>query len=229
MTQPIDQWYYAKGNQQQGPVSKDDLQQLVTQGMVTSGDLVWAEGMAQWEPAGTVFAGAVAPAGVYGGIAGGGDGGNLGMIGYYNPMLTGGMPYAGFWWRFLAALLDGALVNVVSVLMVFGIGLVGATLLGMSEFAATLIGQLLAYVVAWLYEALMTSSRYCGTLGKMAVGLKVVRPDGQPIGFGRATGRHFAKYLSAIILMVGYIMAAFTEKKQGLHDIICDTIVIRKP
>jgi uncharacterized RDD family membrane protein YckC len=83
-------------------------------------------------------------------------------------------------------------------------------------------------VLNWLYYSLLESSVWQGTLGKKALGLEVTDLDGNRISFGRATGRFFAKFISAIILFIGYIMAGFTEKKQALHDIIAGTLVIRK-
>jgi uncharacterized RDD family membrane protein YckC len=74
----------------------------------------------------------------------------------------------------------------------------------------------------------MESSARQATLGKMALGIVVTDLDGNRIGFGRATGRYFAKILSALILLIGFIMAAFTQKKQGLHDIIAGTLVVKK-
>ena len=65
------------------------------------------------------------------------------------------------------------------------------------------------------------------TPGKMALDLKVVRPDGGPISLGRAVGRYFAKIVSGIILMIGYIMAGFDSEKRALHDMMCDTRVIK--
>jgi uncharacterized RDD family membrane protein YckC len=63
--------------------------------------------------------------------------------------------------------------------------------------------------------------------GKLALGLKVVRPDGSAVGYGRALGRYFAGILSWMILFIGYIMVAFDSEKRGLHDMICDTRVIK--
>ena len=80
----------------------------------------------------------------------------------------------------------------------------------------------------WLYFALMESSRFQGTLGKMAVQIKVTDLEGNRLTFGRATGRHFGKIVSGLTLGIGYIMAAFTEKKQGLHDIMAGCLVVRK-
>jgi uncharacterized RDD family membrane protein YckC len=70
-------------------------------------------------------------------------------------------------------------------------------------------------------------AKMAATPGKMAVGLKVIRPDGSPVSVGRAAGRYFAKILSTIILLIGYIMAGFDSQKRALHDMICDTRVIK--
>jgi uncharacterized RDD family membrane protein YckC len=61
----------------------------------------------------------------------------------------------------------------------------------------------------------------------MALSMKVTDLQGNRISFARATGRHFAKYISAMILLIGYIMAGFTERKQALHDMIAGTLVRR--
>ena len=75
----------------------------------------------------------------------------------------------------------------------------------------------------------MESSVKRATLGKMALGIAVTDVDGRRITFMRATGRHFAKMISGLILLIGYLMAAWTKKKQGLHDILAGTLVVNKP
>jgi uncharacterized RDD family membrane protein YckC len=96
-------------------------------------------------------------------------------------------------------------------------------------FIHAMIGlALLRLMLNWLYFSLLESSAWQATLGKKALGLEVTDLDGNRISFGRATGRFFAKFISSIILGVGYIMAGFTEKKQALHDILAGTLVIRK-
>jgi len=79
----------------------------------------------------------------------------------------------------------------------------------------------------WIYEAAMESSAKQATVGKMVLGLKVTDLEGHRISFARATGRHFAKLISAMILLIGYIMAGFNERKQALHDMIAGTLVVR--
>ena len=86
----------------------------------------------------------------------------------------------------------------------------------------------LVIVLAWLYGALMESSRYQATLGKMVLGIVVTDMNGQRVSIARATGRHFGKWVSSLILGIGYLMIAFTEKKQGLHDIMAGCLVVVK-
>lgn len=88
------------------------------------------------------------------------------------------------------------------------------------------IAALVGIVLGCTYETFFVV-KYGATPGKMALGLKVVRPDGSGIDVGRAIGRYFAKMLSAIIIYIGYIMAGFDAQKRALHDMICDTRVIK--
>jgi len=90
------------------------------------------------------------------------------------------------------------------------------------------ITVVISVLLSWCYEAYFLSSNRQATPGKMALGLKVTNLNGQRISFDQATGRHFAKYLSRVILLIGYIMAAFTERKQALHDVIAGTLVLRR-
>ena len=74
----------------------------------------------------------------------------------------------------------------------------------------------------------MESSSKQATLGKMVLGIVVTDAGGNRISFGRALGRNLAKIISDIILFIGHFMVAFTEKKQGLHDLIAGTLVVVK-
>lgn len=140
--------------------------------------------------------------------------------------------YGGFWIRLMAYLIDGILLNVVFwiLALIVGVQLIPADparvdpaqlMAEMGKF------QIAALIVTWLYFALMESSPRGATVGKMVCGLRVVDAQGNRISFGRATGRFFAKFISAMILMIGYLMVAFTEKKRGLHDIIAGTLVVK--
>ena len=90
-----------------------------------------------------------------------------------------------------------------------------------------IVGFAFSACASWIYEAAMESSSKQATVGKMALGLIVTDLEGQRISFLRATGRHFAKFISAMILFIGYIMAGVTERKQALHDMIAGTLVRR--
>ena len=98
-------------------------------------------------------------------------------------------------------------------------------LTGSSRQIAAINIALLA--AAWVYWALMESSRWQATIGKKLLGLRVTDLQGQRIGFGRASGRHWAKLISNLTLLMGYAMAGFTEKKQALHDMIARCLVLK--
>ena len=170
-----------------------------------------------------------------------------GTVAPYTPsgtMLFVPPAYAGFWLRFLAYVIDnivlGVIFGVVALLAIAAIGvdyfraMVQGLQDGNGEFpvafvSAIFIAVLLTAVVSWIYHAWMESSQYQGTLGKMALGLIVTDLNDQPVTFGRASGRFFAKIITGLIpLGIGYIMAGFTEKKQALHDMIASCLVLRK-
>ena len=145
-----------------------------------------------------------------------------------------GVGYGGFWIRVVAAIIDAIIVRVVvaPVGMIFGgLGLAGGMMSGIPHIGFRLLGRGVTFILlifgSWLYEAFMESSSYQATLGKMIFGMKVTDLNGNRISFERATGRHFAKWLSAMILGIGYIMVGFTERKQGLHDLLAGTLVRR--
>jgi uncharacterized RDD family membrane protein YckC len=131
------------------------------------------------------------------------------------------MEYAGFWRRFAAWLIDYILVGVVT-------GILVAILGGIGDDAGTGIGYFLSVIGSLLYYSVLESSANQATVGKMALGIQVTDLQGNRISFGRALGRTLAKILSGLILLIGYIMAAFTAKKQGLHDMIAGTLVVKK-
>ncbi len=87
---------------------------------------------------------------------------------------------------------------------------------------------LMQVIILWLYYALMESSAKQGTLGKQWCGLLVTDMEGRRIGFGKASGRFFGKYVSAVILYIGFLMCLWTEKKQCLHDIMAGTQVLKR-
>lgn len=155
----------------------------------------------------------------------------------YRPMSIGTpaatVGYAGFWRRALALLIDTLLATLLSVVIAFPVGLVfGVAMAGRGLEAETaifgeLLGQLLGMLISWLYFTLCESSEWQATPGKKLLGLRVTDLDGRRIGFGRANGRYWAKILSALTLLIGYLMAGFTARKQALHDLLASTLVVR--
>ena len=147
---------------------------------------------------------------------------------------SSGVRYGGFWMRFVAAIIDGVLVQ----LVVFPAAAIVGAMIGLAGGAVNMPGfgiHMVSFIISgtigllasWIYEAAMESSSKQATLGKMALGLKVTDLEGRRISFARATGRHFAKLVSGMIFLVGYIMAGFTQRKQALHDMIAGTLVQR--
>jgi uncharacterized RDD family membrane protein YckC len=148
--------------------------------------------------------------------------------------------YAGFWLRVVAAIIDGVLLGVVNSVIgaFFGGGIAAAvaqikpgeevssaTIMAIFGAVGTMI--LITLAIQFVYFAYLESSEKQATVGKMVLGLKVTDMSGQRISFGRAAGRFLGKFLSSMILGIGYIMAGFTEKKQALHDMVAGTLVVR--
>jgi uncharacterized RDD family membrane protein YckC len=127
------------------------------------------------------------------------------------------MIYSGFWMRAFALILDTLLMLPVSLLFAYFEK-------QDNLFWAGFFGSI---VFGWLYFSLFESGAWQATPGKRLMKIRVTSLQGERISFGRATGRYFAKILSAPILGIGYLMAAFTEKKQALYDMICETLVLK--
>ncbi|TXT22372.1 MAG: RDD domain-containing protein, partial [Planctomycetota bacterium] len=142
--------------------------------------------------------------------------------------------YAGFWLRFVAAVVDGFIqgILVFAVFLVFG-GILfaiqggGGNNGGPAEAIAGLLIWGFSIALPWLYSAYQESSESQATIGKKMLGIRVTDLNGNRISFGQATGRHFGKILSNLICSIGFLMAGFTEKKQALHDMLASTLVVR--
>jgi uncharacterized RDD family membrane protein YckC len=130
--------------------------------------------------------------------------------------------YAGFWRRFAANLVDSITVTVVIFIIPFMVGVV----FGRLSPGIQSIVSLLSWIGAGLYYPLMESSSSQATLGKQMLGIMVTDERGNRIKFGRALGRYLAKILSSLTLEIGYLMAAFTARKQALHDVVAGTLVV---
>jgi uncharacterized RDD family membrane protein YckC len=254
------QWYYADQGRQIGPLEETGLDDLVRAGLVRDDTLVWHDGMGAWQAHGIVrgrrqIEGIPALA-LSGGIRYCGecgrpfDANELVAIGmapicatckpiFLQRIREGGralgtMLYGGFWIRFVAVMVDGALLGVAGFLIGIPLRLlfmprvaaaVPSAALTPAVLGLTAVEALLGLVIACTYEVYFISTRGA-TVGKQALGLKVVRADGSAIPLGLAFGRYFAKWINAFTLYIGYIMAGFDEQKRALHDRICETRVI---
>jgi uncharacterized RDD family membrane protein YckC/Tfp pilus assembly major pilin PilA len=220
-------WFYANSSgTHEGPVDASFLQDAVRRGQLTSSTLVWREGMSQWAPfsaselnegAGTLL--------------------NSGVAISHPPPLPIGpthlqsqeVQYAGFWRRYFALFLDQMILSVP--LVVAGLGI--AFSLGWFNKAPAQslpafqgLFYLIYFLAAPFYYALQESSRYQATLGKRALGIKVTDLAGGRLTFANALGRWFAAILSYLTFYIGFVMAAFTQRKQALHDMVAKTLVV---
>lgn len=214
-------WYFSLQGQQYGPVPLLELRQRIAGAQLQPGDLVWHPSLPNWVMPSTLpqFADIQVP------------------LQYQNAYLNQGGGYAGFWLRVGASIIDALVLWIPGVLIQLPFQfMLQSQMRGVrpGQFPPASFFGMLAGIYAidicmrWLYFALMESSGKQGTLGKMACGIKVTDMDGNRIGFGQATGRYFGKIVSGLTIGIGFIMAGTTEKKQGLHDIMAKTLVVRK-
>lgn len=154
--------------------------------------------------------------------------------------------FAGFWLRFIALIIDAFIIGCVEfivfvpLLAAMGIGFVGAISEMDTEDPESAIGMIVALAAAataysilatgiqMIYYSIMESSKNQATLGKMVVGIKVTDMQGGRLDFTKALLRNLCKLISNFTLLIGYLMAGFTEKKQALHDMIAGTLVVKK-
>lgn len=120
---------------------------------------------------------------------------------------SAGVEYAGFWVRFAAAFVDGLILAAVGWLMPGD-------------------GWQLQYLVQAAYAICFVALKGA-TPGKMALGIKVISADGEPLSWGKSVLRYVASLVSGLILFIGYIMVAFDDQKRGLHDRIAKTYVVK--
>jgi len=172
---------------------------------------------------------------------------------YYQPVHAGpapGIGYAGFWIRFLAVFIDGIIIDVPLLIILFATegtaissystcvsnAINNAAATGSSQIsicANSLVGslgyfELIGLGVSFLYFVLLWS-KLGGTLGQRLLGLRVVdAATGTNIGIGRAIGRYIGYLISSAVLAIGLIWAAFDPRKQGWHDKMASTFVVRK-
>ena len=209
-------WFYSKMGRQEGPVTQGVLIELLHSGKLDRDSLVWTDGMDDWAKASSIdglFLRAQVP--------------HSPMPPNLSPHVrghaeVGDIVYAGFWRRLVAVFLDGLILAFLGNL----VGLVFSAL-GNPEMAQNL-GNLFATLIGWLYFATCESSENQATLGKSVMRIKVTNLEGGRITFAQASGRHFGKILSFLLFFVGFLMVAFTKRKQGLHDMMAGCLVVRR-
>lgn len=246
----MSEWYYADARRERlGPVAAGVIRDKFRNGELDLATLAWCEGMTEWKPLSAVADElqllVQANTGIdlradYTAI----EKGTASYSPYAASAATlqegssvvqgGNVVFAGFWRRVAAYFVDWTLLTIASYAILIPTSIVVTLASSRASSGGTSIAMILLTGVVYLvliafnimYPAWMHASRYQATLGKMVVGIKVVRSDGERISLGRGVGRIFATILSSLILCIGYLMAAFTERKQCLHDMVCDTLVV---
>jgi uncharacterized RDD family membrane protein YckC len=236
-------WYFVEGGDRKGPINDVEFDGLVRSGRVKADTIVWHEGLGDWQSYGAVSTSAVATAdGTARCVECGQTFPTTEMLQYEGSWVCAtckpvffqkvregivparGFVYGGFWVRFVAKFIDGILLQVVN--FIVRIPLLFMTDSAHPSLTFTFITIGISMVIAAAYGIFFVG-KYGATPGKMALRLRIVRADGGDVGYGLATGRHFAELLSSLTLLIGYIIAAFDDQKRTLHDRICDTRVIR--
>jgi uncharacterized RDD family membrane protein YckC len=241
-------WHYSdNGERQIGPVSDAEFQSLLASGAVNSETMVWRDGLKEWTKYGTLTQPATPGFSVatHRCAECGQNFPESDMIAFENSWVcaackprfvqklkegvapTGTLQYAGFWVRFGAKFIDGIIMNIMNFTIGLVIGFLFAAGHGGAHGAAKGVSSLLAIFVGAAY-VIYFNGRFGATPGKMALKLKIVRPDGSPINYSRAGGRYLGEFVSSIILGIGFMMAGWDPEKRALHDRICDTRVIRQ-
>lgn len=244
-------YYYMEGQERKGPIDEAAFNNLVRDGIVTNDTLVWYQGAPDWAPYGQMDRKPSEATPVQGEtvVCSECNGqfpkedvirfrGDL-ICAACKPLVmakmsqgissrTDALDYAGFWIRFGAKFIDGILISIPTYgAMYAAFGTVmpqDPNIFTSSTYWAI---NIFSYGLGLLYTWLLTW-KYGATLGKMACGLKVVTADGDPVGLWRALARVPAEYISAIVLGLGYVIAAFDSEKRALHDYICSTRVVYK-
>ena len=159
--------------------------------------------------------------------------GNFAEISNENQDSVVPIAYAGFWRRVGAYFIDAIITFIITLIIAIPVGPV-IVFAGLAQKfladpkALDHLATFLGIVVVWVYFAYCESSTKQATLGKKAMGIYVQGINGQRITFANATGRFFGKILSGLLLCIGFAMVAFTARKQGLHDMMARTVVVKR-
>jgi uncharacterized RDD family membrane protein YckC len=240
-------WYYAEGVRQIGPFSDNEFRNLIAKGLVGPSSLVWRPGMASWLAYSQIGSERLdvspensALCAQCGRVFSRDD-----MIPFNESWiceackssfiqrikeglrLPGQLDYAGFWIRLGAKLIDWMIIWAAHMVVYVPLSLLMTPAGDWALLILTISTNLFQIVLFAVYNTYFIG-RFGATIGKMAVGIRVVTADGDAVTYMRALGRYFAEILSGITLLIGYVMAGFDEEKRALHDRICSTRVIRR-
>ncbi len=241
-------WYYVEAGEKRGPITEAELDSLYSSGKVQSNTLVWHDGAADWMPFSKVKGVAGAPPA--GGVVCAECGrifppdevikfGEAHVCGGCKPVFMqkvregvvtpgGNMVYASFVLRLGAYMLDWIITNGVAALFGFVVGFATSSADPTTARVAGIISSAFGFILSIAYFTFF-HGKFGATPGKMVCKIKVVTAEGHPISYARALGRFFAAILSAMICLIGYIMAATdSAERRALHDRICNTRVIKK-
>jgi uncharacterized RDD family membrane protein YckC len=248
-------WYYVESNQQRGPFSDADFQNLVRGGTIGPDTLVWREGMAEWQPYRIVASSGYTPGAPGTGTVVCAECGRtfppeeVVRIGHAQVcagckpvavqrlqegvLARPGLEYGSFWLRAAAKIIDYVIMVAVFLPIYLWIfpaifGDVADPEIDLVRYAAWQVGLQFVSTALWGVYTILFLGKYGATPGKMVCRLVVVTSDGGKISYARAAGRFFAEILSALICYIGYLLAVFDEEKRTLHDRICDTRVVRQ-
>jgi uncharacterized RDD family membrane protein YckC len=241
-------YYYVQDGERRGPIPRERLNQLVEEGTLPADVLIWSEGMSEWAP----YPGAQAPeeSPSLGGLT-------CSVCSRSFPMddviriqgstvcatckptfmqriregasVPGAVEYGGFWLRFAAKFIDWLFFYVIQTALNFLLVplIISAGTNESAMILAMLLMLLASYGVMFLYNTLFIG-RFAATPGKMLCQLRVVTSEGGRVTYLRAFARSVAEVVSAAIMLIGYIIAAFDKEKRTLHDRMCDTRVIKR-
>jgi uncharacterized RDD family membrane protein YckC len=219
------QFWVTHRGERRGPYAESEILEAVELGTIRPTDLLWVQGMREGIPIYQVFAHLDAKAGPPSRPGGRAKRprvvDDLAALALARDEVT----YAGFWVRLAAAALDWVLLGVVGLLIGLGVAAIAPE----GGAVAQALALAIALAVAWLYFALLESSPGGATFGKRALRLQVLTADGmRRVGFVRATARWAGRWLSALVLAIGYLMQPFTARRQALHDLLAGTVVVAR-
>ena len=132
--------------------------------------------------------------------------------------------FGGFWLRVGAYFVDVVVMLLPTLLISFLFQAVNTQL---DQLGVSIADMLISTLIWWVYTAAFLSSPWQATIGKRVCGLKVTDYNGRQITFGRASGRYFASILSGILLGIGFLMIGWTRHRQGLHDLMANTLILK--